>query len=259
VWIERWMCLGGSSKGFKPGTAIALDGIDATVIAVHGAEIEVEFRGTGAGGLLAAAEAIGEVPLPPYIAREGAPGGDDRARYQTIFARTPGAAAAPTAGLHFTPRLLDALSARGIERAAITLHVGLGTFAPLRADDLSHVQNLHRERYQVPAETARAIAAARAAGRPVIAVGTTVVRALESAAGEGGVPRPGAGETTLFIRPPHRFRTVDGLLTNFHLPRSTLLMLVSAFAGRERLLAAYRDAVQRGYRFFSYGDAMLIT
>ncbi len=269
---EEWSCLGGSSKGLRVGQAVLLDGADAPaaeVIEVRGAEVVVRFASPRAEreGMITVAERLGEVPLPPYIARPAPAGdpvgkgsdGDDRARYQTVYARVAGSAAAPTAGLHFTPRLLAALEARGVQRAAVTLHVGLGTFAPLRSDDLSTVTELHAERFTVPAATARAIAEARAQSRPVIAVGTTTARTLESACDEAGAVTACEGETRIFIRPGHRFRAVDGLLTNFHLPRSTLLMLVSAFAGRERVLEAYRDAVARGYRFFSYGDAMLIA
>jgi S-adenosylmethionine:tRNA ribosyltransferase-isomerase len=205
-----------------------------------------------------ALEGWGELPLPPYIARpEGLEAADDE-RYQTMFAAAPGAVAAPTAGLHFTPAVDAALAARGVTRVQVTLHVGLGTFAPVRVDDLAdHV--MHVERYDVPAATTAAYAAARAAGRPVVAVGTTVVRTLESAVSPGGATlRAGPGETRLFITPGHCFRAVDWLVTNFHLPRSTLLVLVSAFAGRERVLAAYAEAVRERYRFFSYGDAMLL-
>jgi len=205
------------------------------------------------GDVQALCEAHGEMPLPPYI-RQKSP--HDRERYQTVFARAPGAVAAPTAGLHFTEEVLAALAARGIERAPITLHVGLGTFAAVREEDLDrHV--MHEERYEIPEATAAAIAAARAEGRTIVAVGTTVVRTLESAWRDGAVP-PGPGATRLFIRAGHRFRSFDRLLTNFHLPRSTLLVLVSAFAGKQRVLAAYRAAVAERYRFFSYGDAMLI-
>lgn len=235
-----------------------------------GGYVIVEFAVTGADELLALLERIGEVPLPPYIQREPAadPGSAgaaaDRERYQTVFARVPGSVAAPTAGLHFTPQLLAALRARGLESAEVTLHVGPGTFLPMRTDDpREHL--MHSERYHIPAATAAAIARAKAAGRPVIAVGTTVVRTLESATLPGeSVPRPGTGATELFIyprgpgQPQHRFQVVDALLTNFHLPRSTLLMLVAAFAGRRRTLAAYAAAVSRRYRFFSFGDAMLI-
>ena len=200
-------------------------------------------------------ETLGHVPLPPYIDRADEP--EDRERYQTVWAREPGAIAAPTAGLHFSRELLAALDARGVERAAVTLHVGLGTFKPVTAE-LVHEHRMDAERWTVPEATAAALARARADRRRVVAVGTTVVRALESAAEAGdGAPAAGTGATELFIVPGYRFRVVDVLLTNFHLPRSTLLMLVSAFAGRERVLAAYREAVELGYRFFSYGDAML--
>ncbi len=258
---EHWRCIGGASKPIRPG-AIELEGDRpprAEVLAVHGEYVDVAF--TTAGGLEAALERVGEVPLPPYIRRER-PVADDAVRYQTVFARAPGAVAAPTAGLHFTPALLGALEARGVRRASVTLHVGPGTFAPLRTDDVSdHV--LHAERYQIPPATAQAIAETRAAGHPIVAVGTTVVRTLETAAAlqEDGTVRAGAGATQLFIKPGHTFRAVDQLLTNFHLPKSTLLMLVAAFAGpdgRARVLAAYAEAVAAGYRFYSYGDAMLL-
>ena len=204
------------------------------------------------------------MPLPPYIAR--APDAHDAERYQTVYAAHAGAVAAPTAGLHFTPALLERLRAAGHTLAYVTLHVGPGTFAPLRSDDLdAHV--MHEERYVIPEATATAIADARATGRCVLAVGTTVMRALESAAalgsdgsqssGHGGL-RAGEGRTALFIRPPYSFRATTALLTNFHLPRSTLLALVMAFGGVEPVRGAYAEAVARGYRFFSYGDAMLL-
>jgi S-adenosylmethionine:tRNA ribosyltransferase-isomerase len=199
------------------------------------------------------------VPLPPYVKREDRP--EDRERYQTVFARAPGAIAAPTAGLHFTPELLERLAARGIETARVTLHVGIGTFKPVTAD-LVHEHAMDEERFQVPEEAAAAVRDTRRRGGRVVAVGTTVVRTLESVAreapeGERGEIDAGSGRTALFIYPGFRFRVVDALLTNFHLPRSTLLMLVSAFAGRDRVLAAYREAIEEGYRFYSYGDAML--
>ena len=207
-------------------------------------------------------EAYGQVPLPPYIRR--APAAADRERYQSIFARAPGAVAAPTASLHFDSALIGALAAHGVGRAFVTLHVGAGTFQPVRGDDLSaHV--LHAEHASVGAATCAAIRQARARGARVIAVGTTVVRALESAALAPGGPdpeptlAPWSGETRLFITPGFHFQVSDVLLTNFHLPESTLLMLVCAFAGREHVLAAYRHAVRERYRFFSYGDAMLLT
>jgi len=202
-------------------------------------------------------ERVGEVPLPPYIARPAGPTVADRDRYQTVYASSPGAVAAPTAGLHFTPALLGALAARGVETRMLTLHVGPGTFQPIRTEGLdAHV--MAPERYAIPRATADAVNRARAAGRRVVAVGTTTVRALESA-GAGGRLDAGAGETGLFIRPGHCFRLVDALLTNFHLPRSPLLALVAAFAGWEAVRAAYDEAVRRRYRFYSFGDAMLIT
>lgn len=202
---------------------------------------------------LEAAERVGRMPLPPYIQRDPADDAEDREAYQTVFARVPGAIAAPTAGLHFTPALLDALEARGVELARVVLHVGLGTFCPVRVERVEdHV--MHAERYEVPEAARASLRAARARGGPVVACGTTVVRALEAYARTG---EP-AGETDLFITPGYEFQLVDGLITNFHLPRSTLLMLVSALVGRERLLGAYAEAVAKGYRFFSYGDAMLI-
>jgi S-adenosylmethionine:tRNA ribosyltransferase-isomerase len=204
---------------------------------------------------------IGHVPLPPYIRRGDAAA--DRERYQTVFAREPGSVAAPTAGLHFTPAVLDALAARSVEVARITLHVGLGTFAPLRVERLDEVQ-LHRERYTLSAAAADAVNRARCEGRRIVAVGTTVVRTLEAAAvaalqaGDGRLA-PHSGETEIFISPGFEFRLVGALLTNFHLPQSSLLMLVSAFAGREPVLAAYAHAVRERYRFFSYGDCMLLV
>ena len=199
---------------------------------------------------------FGEVPLPPYIERPS-PSDDDRERYQTVYARTPGAIAAPTAGLHFTPELLAACAERGVETTAVTLHVGIGTFRPVTAERLSdHV--MHAEYCELPEETVQAIARTRQRGGRVVAVGTTTVRTLEAvAAGSGGL-RAWSGPTRLFIRPPCEFRTVDALLTNFHLPRSTLLVLLSAFAGRDAVLAAYRAAIGEQYRFFSYGDAMFV-
>jgi S-adenosylmethionine:tRNA ribosyltransferase-isomerase len=204
----------------------------------------------------AAIERHGHVPLPPYIHRPDVPA--DRERYQTVFAREKGSVAAPTAGLHFTPALLERLSSRGIERAEIVLHVGPGTFRPVEAEDVRE-HHVDPERFTIPDEAAAAVDRARAEGRRVVAVGTTTTRALESAADGAGRVRPGDGETDLVIVPGHPFRVVDALVTNFHLPRSSLLLLVSAFAGRERVLAAYAEAVRRSYRFYSYGDAMLLV
>jgi S-adenosylmethionine:tRNA ribosyltransferase-isomerase len=199
---------------------------------------------------------LGHIPLPPYIHRPDTP--EDRERYQTVYARNPGAVAAPTAGLHFTSELLREIEAAGIETARVTLHVGIGTFKPVSAGRIEE-HRMERERYEIGEETAEAVRRARQAGRRIVAVGTTVVRTLEGAAlAGGGEARAGSGATDLFITPGFQFQVVDALLTNFHLPRSTLLMLVSAFAGRERVLAAYEEAIREGYRFYSYGDAMLL-
>src|SRR4051812_3326342 len=208
-------------------------------------------------GVAALVDAMGHVPLPPYIHRDDTP--EDRERYQTVFASTRGSIAAPTAGLHFDAALLDAIDRAGVERTTITLHVGYGTFKPVRAERVEdHV--VDPEPYEISPAAARAINAALDAGRRVIAVGTTTTRALEDAArkSEGRV-QAGAAFADLFIHPPFDFRVISGLMTNFHLPKSSLLMLVAAFAGRERILDAYREAVARRYRFYSYGDAMLIV
>jgi len=204
----------------------------------------------------------GEAPLPPYIRRDSdgrtdAQSADDLERYQTVYARVPGAIAAPTAGLHVSPGLLERCAAAGIERAELVLHVGAGTFRPLREADLAGGR-LHAEEYVLPEETVAAVERARARGGRIVAVGTTTTRVLESCAAGDGHLRAGSGRTDLFLRPGSRFRVVEGLLTNFHLPRSSLLLLVAAFAGREPVLRAYREALARGYRFYSYGDAMLI-
>jgi S-adenosylmethionine:tRNA ribosyltransferase-isomerase len=197
----------------------------------------------------------GHMPLPPYIDREDEP--VDRERYQTVYARTPGSVAAPTAGLHFTETLLDEIALRGVAISKVDLHVGVGTFRPVEADDPAE-HTMHAEAYTVPAETAEVVNQCRGEGGKVWAVGTTVVRTLEAATHDDGRVRPGSGETRLFIRPPYRYRTVDRLLTNFHLPRSTLLMLVAAFAGFDATMAAYEEAIAEGYRFYSYGDAMAV-
>jgi len=202
---------------------------------------------------------IGQAPLPPYIRRQGPDDPrrrDDLADYQTVYARRDGAVAAPTAGLHFTPQVLDRLAEKGIERTSVTLHVGLGTFQPIRCERLAD-HRMHAEYFEISEASAAAIHRARVSKSRIVAVGTTTVRALESAA-EGREGRPAQGWTALFICPPYEFRTVDALITNFHLPRTTLLALVCAFAGRERTLAAYEEAKRTGYRFYSYGDAMLI-
>ncbi len=201
------------------------------------------------------AETHGQLPLPPYI--EHPADAEDESRYQTVYAREPGAVAAPTAGLHFTDDMLAALRAQGVHTAFVTLHVGAGTYRPVRVHTIAE-HRMHSERYEIPAATADVIAATRAAGGRVIAVGTTSLRALESAARENGAIAAGPGETDIFITPGYRFKAVDRLLTNFHLPKSTLLMLVSAFAGHDAIRAAYAHAVAARYRFFSYGDAMLL-
>lgn len=251
---SEWICLGQASKGLKAGTQLEFDGLQAQVLEPLGnGECRVRFEGE-AKSLEAALQRAGRLPLPPYIRREPTP--EDSSRYQTVYARSPGSVAAPTAGLHFTPALLKALADRGVQRAAVTLEVGPGTFMPVREGELDrHV--MHSERYEVPQATVEAIEKTKRCGGRVIAIGTTVVRTLEAACVDGAV-RSGKGETAIFIRPGHRFAAIDGLLTNFHLPRSTLLVLVSALLGRERTLSVYREAVAQGYRFFSYGDAMLI-
>jgi S-adenosylmethionine:tRNA ribosyltransferase-isomerase len=248
------------SKAVRVGMRLRSAGGELAVLARHGELWELQLPDEP----LAFFERHGSVPLPPYIRRDAAP--EDRERYQSVFARAPGAVAAPTASLHFDAPLLAALRIRGIESGLLTLHVGAGTFAPLRSEALD-AHRMHSEWYQLGAGTAAQIARTRGVGGRVVAVGTTVARALESAALAGAAPgaaagasAPGAcaGETTLFIRPGFRFAVVDALLTNFHLPRSTLLMLVAAFAGREAVLSAYAHAVRARYRFFSYGDAMLV-
>ena len=250
----RWRAMGQSSKALRAGTRLEFGALEATVeVALGEGFYEVRLDRQGAE-LEAALARVGKVPLPPYIRREA--GQEDAERYQTIFARAAGSAAAPTAGLHFTPGVLAALEARGVARAAVTLHVGPGTFLPFRGESLE-AHRMHEERYEVPAATARAFQACRAAGGRVVAVGTTAVRTLESAF-TGGRLQPGPGRTSLFVVPGFRFQTVDLLVTNFHLPRTTLLVLVSAFGGRDRVLSAYREAVREKYRFFSYGDAMLV-
>jgi len=261
--------LGRASKGLKVGTEIVIgDRMSATILKAPSPRasssgddgdrtLEVELRTLDGSDLDVAIEEEGHMPLPPYIDRPD--DGSDRARYQTVFARVPGAIAAPTAGLHLSEALLAELRARDVEIATVTLHVGLGTFLPVTAVDLDD-HAMHSERYEVSEETSRAIDRARARSSPVVAVGTTVVRALESAAdpGQAGRVKASSGDTRLLIQPGYYFRVVDKLLTNFHLPKSTLLALVSAFAGTERVLGAYRHAVASGYRFYSYGDAMLL-
>jgi S-adenosylmethionine:tRNA ribosyltransferase-isomerase len=259
-----WDALVHPGQKLKVGTRFALESapdlaprIDGEIVAHRRfGRRTVRLTVSGGGDLDAAVDAIGHMPLPPYIDRADDP--RDRDRYQTVYARARGSVAAPTAGLHFTEALLDRLAARGVPRAHITLHVGYGTFKPVRTDDVeSHV--VDPERYHITGEAAETINATRARGGRLIAVGTTTTRALESAWRGSGIAA-GAGTAEIFIRPgAHTFRGVDGLLTNFHLPRSSLLMLVSAFAGRELVLRAYHEAVAARYRFYSYGDAMLIV
>jgi S-adenosylmethionine:tRNA ribosyltransferase-isomerase len=241
-----------ASKTPRPGTRLRL--ADALDVEVLGREDEF-FRLRFETDVLDALERHGAVPLPPYIDRPASE--SDAGRYQTVYARRPGAVAAPTAGLHFDGELLDALERRGVARASVTLHVGAGTFQPVRVHDLAE-HRMHREWYEIPQATADAIAAARERGGKVVAVGTTTVRCLEGSAARHGAPVAETAETDLFITPGFRFKTVDRLITNFHLPRSTLLVLVSAFAGGDRVRRAYAHAIRERYRFYSYGDAMLV-
>lgn len=242
-----------ASKTPKEGSSFRLaDAVDVTVLGRQDEFFHLRFEGEAA--VEEVLERHGKLPLPPYITH--AAGAEDDERYQTVFAREQGAVAAPTAGLHFDETMLEKIRALGVNLAYVTLHVGAGTFQPVRAEHIKdHV--MHSERYRVPQATVDAIAAARAKGGRVVCVGTTSLRALESAAASGEL-KSGEGETDIFITPGYRFKVVDVLLTNFHLPRSTLLMLVCAFGGTERMFAAYRHAVVEEYRFFSYGDAMLI-
>lgn len=247
-----WFHLGVSKKPRAGGRIVIAEGCEFEVLQRDGPLFLL--RTVNGGDVASVLAQHGHVPLPPYIDRSDTPG--DHERYQTVFARDPGSAAAPTAGLHFDDALLDALQANGIGMAYLTLHVGAGTFQNLREDELDQVV-LHREWCRVSAELVDRIAATKAAGGRIIAVGTTVTRTLESAAATGKL-LPFAGDTQLFIRPGYQFRVIDGLLTNFHLPQSSLLMLVCALAGTELVLAAYHHAVAAGYRFFSYGDACLV-
>lgn len=251
---DGWIAMGSPGSALRPGKRITLSPeVAIETVAVHDDGTRtVRFVG------MPAAEAIarfGALPLPPYIDR--APTSDDEVRYQTVYAEREGSVAAPTAGLHFTAELLESLQARGVKIAALDLEVGPGTFRPVEGDDVA-AHPMHAEQYTIPAALARAVAECRARRGSVWAVGTTVVRALESAAQADGTVREGSGETRLLIAPGYHFRAVDHLLTNFHLPRSTLLMLVAAFAGYDRMMTAYRHAIAAGYRFYSYGDAMLI-
>lgn len=262
---DRWRVICRPAKKLKPGEAVyfANKRLQARVVAyLDVGEREVEFD---CPDVLARLDEIGEIPLPPYILqrrRELFRGGplvlpEDAERYQTVYAREPGSVAAPTAGLHFTEELLESLQHNGVGLARVTLHVGPGTFRPVEVEEVEK-HRMHEERYFIPSETVEAIRRTKRSGYCVVGVGTTVVRTLEAAADETGKVRAGAGVTDLMIVPGYSFKVIDALITNFHLPRSTLLMLVCAFAGREFVLRAYREAVEQRYRFFSYGDAMLI-
>lgn len=252
---ELWRCLARSAKPARPGSRLFFpEGINGAVVDDLG-EGWKTVRFDCPGDLLSYLETVGEMPLPPYIQR--APAAADRERYQTVYAREAGAVAAPTAGLHFTDSTFSALAVRGVETCGLILHVGPGTFQPVRSDLLDE-HRMHRESYAIPVATAHAVNRARAEGRRVVALGTTSTRALESAVDDAGQLCSGSAETGLFIRPGYRFRATDAMITNFHLPKSTLLILVAAFAGRELILEAYRQAVAERYRFFSYGDCMLI-
>jgi S-adenosylmethionine:tRNA ribosyltransferase-isomerase len=250
-----WLAMGHPGGKLKPGRRVTFgDDSAALIVEVLGGGLR-RLRFVGALDARATVAQYGEVPLPPYIRRS--PTAADRERYQTVYAAHDGSVAAPTAGLHFTPALLDALRAKQVAVASLDLHVGPGTFKPVEVDDLgAHV--MHPEAFEIPEQTAAMINEQKGVGRGVWGVGTTVVRALESAADEQGHVRAGPSETSLFIHPPHELKVVDRLITNFHLPRSTLLMLVCAFGGYERVLGAYREAVKEGYRFYSYGDAMAL-
>ena len=250
---HRWEALIRPGRRLQPGSRVQVDS-SALIVAIEARNDETAtVRLNGVADPLAEVRRIGLMPTPPYIKKRL----DDRERYQTVYAREEGSAAAPTAGLHFTPGLLSTLRERGVGIAFVTLHVGLDTFRPVRVDDPAE-HRIHREWYRIDDACARAINETRRQGKRVVAVGTTSVRVLESAATDDGVAA-GEGWTGLFITPGYEFRVVDGMLTNFHLPKSTLLMLVSAFAGRDRILVAYREAIQEHYRFYSFGDCMFIT
>ena len=252
---EVWSCLLRSNKSLREGTLLQLEGgIEARLLPGGEAPYRlVSFEPQGQA-FEEALEGAGRMPLPPYIRREVEV--SDRERYQTVFASRKGAVAAPTAGLHFTDTILEALKAKGVEIRTLTLHVGLGTFLPVRVEDVAH-HRMHEEHYHIPQETVDAVVRAKSGAKRVFALGTTTTRALEHAAIDGHL-RAGEGMSDLFIYPGFEFRVIDALITNFHLPKSTLLMLVSAFAGRDFALSAYRRAVQERFRFFSYGDCMLI-
>jgi S-adenosylmethionine:tRNA ribosyltransferase-isomerase len=254
-----WQALAKNARRLQPGDDLCFEGADLTATVVErraDGSVALQFDREGEA-FVRALDQAGALALPPYITRPDGPRPEDAEDYQTVFANPAGAVAAPTAGLHFTPALLAALDARGVHRATVTLHVGVGTFLPVRVEDVSE-HRMHAERGVVSAEAAAAINQARAAGGRVVAVGTTSLRLLESAADAAGRVHAFAGDTAIFITPGYRFRAVDRLMTNFHLPRSTLFMLVAAFSGLETMRAAYAHAIADGYRFFSYGDACLL-
>ena len=256
--LDRWHAFARPAKKLKAGDRVDFATDFSAEVEAKGEAGEVTLRfDRGGPALMAALERHGTMPLPPYIKRDGGADERDRSDYQTVYARAEGAVAAPTAGLHFTPELLAALDARGVQRVTLTLHVGAGTFLPVKVDDTDD-HRMHFEHGTVTAEAAAAINAARAAGGRVTAIGTTSLRLLESAAAEDGTLRAFDGATDIFITPGYRFRIVDRLMTNFHLPRSTLFMLVCAFSGMERMHQAYAHAIASGYRFYSYGDASLL-
>ena len=256
-----WDALMRSRRRPQVGDRIALDEDLAVATVLENGELgRVRIRIESELPWLEVLERIGQTPLPPYIQRKDATPerrAVDKVRYQTVFAREPGAVAAPTAGLHFTPEVLARLAAQGVDRATVTLHVGIGTFRPVAVDDVE-AHKMDFERWWIPEETAAKIQAAKAAGGRTVAVGTTSVRTLESAAARPTGFGAGQGRTDLFIYPPYEFKVVDAMVTNFHLPKSTLIMMISAFAGREFVLEAYREAIRERYRFYSYGDCMLI-
>ena len=253
---ERWEAMVHPGGKLKPGRVVHVaPGLDVEILETTERRTRI-VRLVSELAPLEAIERHGHVPLPPYIDRADRPA--DAERYQTVYARETGSVAAPTAGLHFTPEVLERLAAGGVRRADVLLHVGAGTFKPVEGDDPAlHV--MHEEWYRVSPETASVVNETRASGGKVWAVGTTSVRTLESSAGEDGIVRAGEGETAIFIRPPYTWRAVDHVVTNFHLPRSTLIMLVAAFAGYELTMEAYRVAIREGYRFYSYGDAMVLV
>ncbi|MCA1909892.1 MAG: tRNA preQ1(34) S-adenosylmethionine ribosyltransferase-isomerase QueA [Magnetospirillum sp.] len=255
--LDSWKAFARPAKKLRPGDVVRFADDFSAEVAEKGEAGEVILRfDRGGDALMLALDAYGKLPLPPYI-RKGEADERDRDDYQTLFAREKGAVAAPTAGLHFTPDLLAAIAAVGVTRATLTLHVGAGTFLPVKVDD-TRDHRMHSERGVVTAQTADLVNRAKAAGGRVVAVGTTSLRLLESATGEDGLLRPFDGATDIFITPGYRFKLVDVLMTNFHLPKSTLFMLVSAFTGLERMQAAYAHAMGAGYRFYSYGDACLL-